>query len=209
MVPQLTFWVQNKLKNSYLAKNRDSLRFDDFSIISSNCLGGIIYKDLGLPYKTPLVNMFMYCDCFVKMMADFKSYMEADLTFANQSKYVSPDQITYPLGILKDIEIHFVHVKNTSDAMSSWNRRKTRINYDKMIVMMCERDGCSEDAIRKFDQLPFEHKICFTVREYPFARSAVKIPGSILFKEIPPADQLAGIAYSTTDIIGYINRACE
>jgi uncharacterized protein (DUF1919 family) len=209
MVPQLTFWVQNMLKNNYLAKNRASLRFDDFSVISSNCLGGILYKDLGLPYRTPLVNMFMHCDCFVKMMSDLPGYMEADLTFTNQSKYVPTEQITYPLGILKDVEIHFIHEKDTSDARDSWNRRKSRINYDKLIVMMCERDRCSEETIRKFDQLPFEHKICFTVRDYPFAKSVVKIPGAILFREIPPADQLAGIAYTSSDIISFINRACE
>ena len=48
--------------------NRDRLKYDPdnpFSIISSNCVGGVISHDLGLRFESPTVNLFFYPDSFL------------------------------------------------------------------------------------------------------------------------------------------------
>jgi uncharacterized protein (DUF1919 family) len=206
LLAKVTFRLQAMQKSAYLAKNRSRLKCDDFAVISSNCLGGILYKDLGLPYQTPFVNMYMFPECFLKMMGDFQTYMQHELLFTGESKY--PVKVDYPLGVLNDVEIHFIHFKTTEDVIRKWNERKDRINYDKIIPMMCERDGATREAIEKFDKLPYRNKLCFTMQHYPHLKSVVPLGGSLFYRETPPADQMAGFAYVKADIIGFINRTC-
>lgn len=43
---------------------RFRLKNKDFSIISRNCIGGVMYHDLGLKCTSPTVNLFFYPDDF-------------------------------------------------------------------------------------------------------------------------------------------------
>jgi uncharacterized protein (DUF1919 family) len=208
LASKILFRWQKMRKVSYLDKNRSKLKCDDFTVISSNCWGGILYKDLGMQYKSPFVNMYMFCDCYVKLMADLKTYMNFPLRFIDASKYLPGVAIDYPLALLNDVEIHFIHFKTREDVLSRWIERKSRINYDKIIAVMSERDGASMEALEKFDRLPYSNKLCFTMRKYPSLTSVVPLPGSLFFSETPPADQIAGVTYTKTDIIEYINRTC-
>lgn len=199
--------TQSILGERYLKKNRLNLRVDDFTVISSNCWGGILYKDLGLRYQSPFVNMYMFCECFLKVTSDLPKYLSQPLIFIESSKYLPGKKITYPLGLLGDAEIHFIHSDSKDEMKERWNERVKRVNYDKMIVAMTERDGCSPELIQRFDNLPFEHKFCFTVGSYPTVKSSINLPGGWLMSEAPPADQIAGITYVRTDIVNYINNA--
>ena len=207
-IPKLIFRIQDMMKSSYLEQNLDALKCNDFTIISSNCWGGILYKDLGLPYQSPFVNMYMYGDDFVKMVSDLRHYLEFELRFINKSKHIPDKKIDYPLALLKDVEIHFIHFKTREAVIEKWQERMKRINYNKLIFVMSERDGATERTMERFDQLPFENKICLTVNEYPQIKSAVKISLAFLFEVAPPADQLAGLSYSKVDVVKYINRTC-
>lgn len=39
-------------------KNRSLLKNRDITIISANCVGGVIYHDLGLAFNSPTINLF-------------------------------------------------------------------------------------------------------------------------------------------------------
>ena len=93
----------------------------NFSIISNDCWGGSVYLDLGLTYSSPTVNLFIYSSCYIKFIKDLERYISLDLEFVDKSKYdVSNEHRKtknkyYPIGILDDIEIHFLHSKDNID----------------------------------------------------------------------------------------------
>ncbi len=198
---KLIYRWQLLLKTYYLHFNSSKLQVKDFTIISSNCWGGIAYQDLGLSYKTPFVNMFIYPACFVKLARNFSEYIQIDLVISNKSKYF-PEESTYPIGHLKDVEIHFIHYSLNESVIDKWNQRKERINYDKLLFVLSERDNCTLKDLNEFEELPIR-KIIFTAKEYNL-KSSYKIIS--MNSEVLPADIIMGFTYMKVDIISFLNN---
>jgi uncharacterized protein (DUF1919 family) len=139
----------------------------DFAIIAANCWGGEAYEELGRQYNTPFVGLFVHAPCYVRILGNLPEYLGADLSFTNKSRYL--DQISYPIGLLKDAEIHFVHYRSEGEAREKWMRRLARMprNPAKLRVMMCDRDHCTGAELDLFERLPFPHKVAFTARPFP------------------------------------------
>lgn len=148
----------------------------DFSIISNNCWGGFIYQHFGLEYTTPTIGLFIYENDYVKFCKDLKYYLSLELEFieVTQSKYydkVTENQtkeITYPIAKLGDIEVFFMHYHSVEEAVEKWERRKNRINFDRLLVKMSERTDSNSDTIKSFCELEYNNKICFTHNKYDF-----------------------------------------
>jgi uncharacterized protein (DUF1919 family) len=164
----------NYLYCSYLQK---SLVNRNFTIISNNCWGGSVYEDLDLEYLTPFVGLFIYAPCYIKLLSDLKYYLSLDLKFRNESIYPEAGKIllenNYPLGVLGDIEIHFLHYTTGDEAYIKWNRRKARISFENIFVKMCDRDLCNDMYLKTFDNLPFKKKIFFSSRNISDIKSLV------------------------------------
>lgn len=203
----LLYRHQNWLKKKYLRSNLQHLRVRDFSIVANNCWGGIVCDDVGVQYRSPFVNMFMYADCYLKMLEDLNHYLSSELKFANTSSYF--DQLpAYPVGLLRDAEIHFIHYKTNEEAADGWQRRKMRINPDRLMVVLSERDGCSESHIKRFDALPYREKLFFATRPYDLKTTKV-VASNFWNRTVPPADQMAGLSYVKLDLVSYLNNLYE
>ena len=155
----------DRLYTKYLRYRNNNKKF---TIISNNCWAGGVYEDLQLPYQTPTVGLFFYAPCYIKFVRDLKQYMELDFTFfKDESMYSEANTFRkdrnwyYPIGVLGDIEIHFMHYKTEEECISKWNRRKTRINWDQLYVKMCDRDLCNSEIRDQFLALPFPKKVFF------------------------------------------------
>lgn len=142
----------------------------NFSIISNNCWGGGIYQELKVPYNSPTIGLYFYPDDYLKFLSDLKYYCtDAKLSFTNFSRHKNTS-VEYPVGLLdNEVEIHFLHYHSTEEAAEKWNRRKERINWDNLFVKMDDRDGCTIDHCIKFDKLPFNKKVMFTVSKLPLS----------------------------------------
>lgn len=145
----------------------------DFSIISNNCWGGFMSQYFGLRYNSPFIGLFLFAPDYIQLLSDFSNYMSQSLQFieSEDSRFVEElrKQGTfgkYPIGMLGDIEIHFLHYKNKIDAKDKWNRRRDRINYNFLIIKFCDRDLATDNLIREFDGLNFKNKICLTAKKY-------------------------------------------
>lgn len=76
------------------------------------------------------------------------------------------NEVSYPVGHLDDVEIHFIHYKSFKEAKEKWEERSKRVNFDKILVMATDRDGMgSEECMKAFDKLPYK-KIMYTSKEY-------------------------------------------
>ena len=54
---------------------RAKLRNREFSIISQNCIGGVIYHNLGLEFSSPMINCLCKGENFVRLCANAERYL--------------------------------------------------------------------------------------------------------------------------------------
>ena len=90
----------------------------------------------------------------------------------------------YPVGFLGDVEIRFIHYGTFEEAVWKWEERKKRINWDNLFIAGVEKDGCTYETIRRFQQLPYKNKVIFTHVRYPEFPSAYYIKGFEEEKEV-------------------------
>jgi len=161
----------------YRLRLKARLRNKDFTIICNNCWAGSVYEDIGLPYNTPTVGLFFYAPCYIKFLENIKHYLETPLTFKEISFYSLANKRRkkkkYPIGVLDDIEIHFLHYESNEEALEKWNRRKKRINFNNLYVSFSDVDLCTEKEMKEFDKMNFQHKVFFSAKYYPGIYSLV------------------------------------
>ena len=151
-------------------KNR-MLKNKDFTIISNNCWGGIIYRDFNLPYNSPTVGLFFMAEDYIKFIYDLRSYMNENLEFisiedSKYKNYLKKLNYNSPIGKLKDVEIMFLHYSSEEEAKKKWDRRKQRINWDNIIYKFSDQNMCTYEQLEKFSNFNAKNKICFTTRKY-------------------------------------------
>lgn len=134
---------------------------DDFTILASNCLGGIIYHCLNKQFLSPTINLRISSNEFVRFLKNLDHYLNTDIIFDHN------DNFSYPYGRIDDIYIHFNHSKTEEDAVRKWNERKKRINFSNMYVLLNDLDGVTEDDIRSLKDLPIKNIMIFTHKKYP------------------------------------------
>ena len=147
------------------AKNRSRLANTEPTVFSSNCNGGVMLHDLGLRFMSPTVNLFIKPSDYIRFLLNLDHYLYS-------AKFVEVKGAGYPVGILDDIRIDFVHYGSFEEAVSKWNSRLTRVNMANSFFMMTERDGCTYEDIVAFDSLPYENKVVFVSKPMPEISSA-------------------------------------
>ncbi len=168
------------VKKALVMNHIRGIKSRDFSIIASNCTGTLPYRFLKMPYLSPTVNLFFHAPCYLKFASNLDYYLQQELRFKSESRYkegrATHEQFErYPIGVLDDIEIHFMHYDSEDDALEKWNKRKQRINWDNLIFAFTDRDLCSYEMMQQFDKLPGT-KILLTARHCPWIKSAVHVP---------------------------------
>lgn len=156
---------------------RKSLRCKNFTIISNNCIGGVICEALGQEFTSPTINLYIRPKDFVKFCADLRRYLSLPL----QELPFHPE-IGYPLAsIAGEITLYCKHYRTFEEAREAWIRRTGRIDWDHLCLMMTDRDFtppfslkdaaefCGENVLQAFDSLPCPDKVCF-VKEAEFSR---------------------------------------
>ncbi|MGM9535383.1 MAG: DUF1919 domain-containing protein [Intestinibacter sp.] len=164
ILKKVYYKVLNLLRRNYNIiyekKLRKKLKNQDFSIICSNCIGGIIYHRLGKEFLSPTINLWLHQDDFLKFVLNLKEYISKDLIFV-ESEY------DYPVGLLDDIKIYFNHSKTEEEARLNWDKRKKRINYDNLFIIMYDRDEITKEDIKKLENVDCKNKIVLSDKEYP------------------------------------------
>lgn len=54
---------------------KKQLKSTDFTIISNNCWGGMIYESYNLPKESPTVGMFFMARDYIEFLSDLKGYV--------------------------------------------------------------------------------------------------------------------------------------
>ncbi len=146
---KITRWIYCKI-------NRLRLKNNNFSIISKNCVGGMIMEDLHLPFTSPTAGISIPSPDFIRMCENLKEYMNMEIV------ELEDNSVKYPVGLLGDVRLDFMHCKTFQEAVEKWERRKKRINYDNLFFCMVERDDCNEELLERFSRLECKNKVWFT-----------------------------------------------
>lgn len=148
----------------------------DTSIISSNCFAGRVMQDLGMQYNTPTLGLWFMPDDFPKFCSNLSFYLNAEIVSLEHSKNdlgewkrTHPRKHPYPVGKLGDnIEIHFLHYYTEEEAFNKFRRRSQRVNMDKIILIAFEQNGCTENDVKAFNDLPSKNKLFFCSTPYNY-----------------------------------------
>lgn len=161
-----SYWRSRLLKEDiHILKNKK------VTIISQNCYGGIFSHDYQIEYLTPTINLYFSVPDFVKFCKNIGDYINLSL------KEVKQDEYSYPVGILGDLTIHFVHYNSFDEANKKWVERCARIDLNNLYFMMSDRDGCTNEDLLEFDKLSCRNKVVFVREPRPEIESALYVPG--------------------------------
>lgn len=145
-IPNLNFEAYIRLKNSRL------------SIISNNCWGGIVYRTLGLECLSPFKNLAVWDEDYIKLLKRLKYYMECEPHFDTMNVDIHSKK-EYPVLLLDDVRIQCNHDTEPETAISNWQRRRDKINWENLLVEMYTEDVRVEKQFLELKQ--YKRKICF------------------------------------------------
>ena len=170
--------LRKSIRYNIKRKNRKKLNNSNFTIISNNCLGGVLSHELGQRFNSPTINLYFDSKDFLKFIKNMEYYLNYEW------KDISSDKDTYPRAKIDDITLNLVHYKSFEEAQLQWNKRKARINYDNIFIIACQRDGWTKQQIEEFDKLHYKNKVIFTTEEMQNYESAYHIPNTDCGNEI-------------------------
>lgn len=140
--------------------NRARLQNDNFTLLTSNCIGGLIYHELGKKFLSPTINTRMDSPDFIKFVSDIRWYLNQKLQFTDSEEQ-------FPVAELGDIKIFFVHYKTEEEAEQKWKERKERINWDNIWIMTNDADGVTVKDIEKLKSIDYAKGIAlFSSQKY-------------------------------------------
>ncbi len=181
--------IKLKLRNAYIkitSKNRKKkIKNTNFTIISNNCWGGIVYESYNLPKNSPTVGMYFMAEEYIKFVSNLAYYtQECKMSFispesARHKDFYALDNRfgSYPIAIIGDVEIALLHFHSEAEAIDKWERRCKRINWNKLLVKMNDQNGCEHKHAEKFMNLPINNKLFMSVRN-----DFLDIPGVTFLK---------------------------
>ncbi|GIU70317.1 MAG: hypothetical protein KatS3mg002_1553 [Candidatus Woesearchaeota archaeon] len=174
----------------------------DFTVISNDCWGAEIYKDTNLPYLTPFVGLMIMAPCYIKLLQNLELLKTEPLKFTENSKYPLNISKKYPIGLIKDIEIHFLHYADEAEAASKWERRVKRMNWDNLFIKFDgSKDFATPELVKKFDELPYKNKICLVNEKEAHLNSVIKIS-----EWNPDGKLMYRFCQKEFDVINWINN---
>ncbi len=152
------------------AKMRNELTNKTPTFLCPNCIGGLLFHDLGLQFRSPTVNLMMYQTDFLKFVLHMDDYLGQELQFFEHPEY------KFPCAHLGDITIHFTHYQSKEEAAHAWYDRSKRIDINNMFVFLEERDGLTKEDIVQLGAIHARGLVVFTAHAYPDIPYALQIP---------------------------------
>lgn len=161
---------KEKYEQYYYGKLRKMLKNKDFSLFSPNCYAGIIYHRLGLEFKSPTINMFFPVKKqYLKFVSNIKEYLEYKLVFIQDEKYKCP------VAMLGDVKIVFNHDKDKEVILKNWKRRKQRVNYNNIFILLDDIADIEYGDLVKFNQIQCAGKVIFSANTYENIDNVIQI----------------------------------
>lgn len=151
--------------NLYLKYLRRRLKNHDFSLLTNNCVGGVICHNLNMPFLSPTVNLWMPVNDFLCFLNDLPYYLNCPVEEMHE------DGISYPIGLLRHgeetVRLYFMHYDSFAQAVEKWSVRAKRVDFNHLYIILdypANSSSLEQQAqVKKcFDSLPYSHKVMLT-----------------------------------------------
>lgn len=159
--------IRSKRRSNLRSKRRSKGKSSkQICIVSNNCYGTKYYHQNKLQYNSPFIGIFLYSECYIKLLENFSKYMKQKPKPCSQSKYGDKK---YPVMKIGDIEVHCLHEKDIQECIDKWQRRKKRmLSLNKCHIKMCDHDKYEDDFGKRFVRLRFKKKKLFLSKKNYF-----------------------------------------
>ena len=203
----LKFFIKpyyRKLKSLLKFSRRRGLYCEDFSIISNNCCGGYVYQYYGITYNTPTEGLYFITKDYIKLIERPEFYFNHDVLLIDpqESKLAQRGKdITYPVGIIDDIEVYFMHYPDPSEALKKWKRRSSRINFKKVFYLLTETELMNDDDLSSFVELMSSKQlngVCLTLKDY-------QMPYTLFIPDVPKDKVTNNVSWTPNTIINSLD----
>ena len=152
---------KNPIAVARRAKMRKQLHNTAPTFLCPNCIGGILFHDLGLQFQSPTVNLMMEQRDFLRFVLNLDHYLSQPLVFFEKPGYACP------CAYAGDITIHFTHYHSAREAEEKWRERSKRINRENLFIFMSERDGITKEELMQLDAVKAKGIVVCTAHDYP------------------------------------------
>ena len=162
----------NDYLNEVLFQSRNKNK--NFTLIARDCVGGVLYHQLGLKFLSPTINLFFVPEDFNLFCLNLPEYISSELVELKDSG------VDYPVGLLspsngpslKTIRVDFMHYESFEEAKMKWEERKKRINWDNIFIVstFCypiEIATFSEKLVKDWNQIKYK-KVMLVDKKYGF-----------------------------------------
>jgi len=196
------FILCRKIKNK---RKKARLKNNDVTILCSDCIGGLIYNDFNMRFNSPTINLYIKPSDFIKFCKKLDFYLDSELKYKENKNHI--------VGMLADIEIHFLHYKTFEDAKNKWLERSKRINKDNICVILTCKDGYTLKDIKSFDKLNYKNKVVFVPKKYNNFDSSFYIKNSEENSEIKflgtKVNHFGKKLIDNYDVVSFLNKCKE
>lgn len=191
------------MAQSYAILNRTRLTDNDVTIISNNCWGGNFERHMGRGYSSPFVNLFIYADCYLKIISSIEKYVNCSPLVDRASRYRG-GTLSYPIIHLIDVELHCIHYVDDDVALANWLRRAQRMKMCNMFFVFSMRDGATSRHAEIFLSSAEPNRLMFSYESSADPRQ-VRLRYGSSRGQVGPADIIAGPSYWNSNIVSRLN----
>lgn len=198
----------SKINRKHIVKEyKRNNKIKKCTIISSNCVGGMVSHDLGLRFDSPTINLWFDAASFITYVENLEKYISTPF-----KKLEFDSAKGYPIGYLDDnIKIHFQHYKTVQEAEKKWMERSKRIDLNNLCVICTDRDGMTDDLLLRYLKLPYKKVIFVGHKKMILTEECIYIPGFENCESLPDLTSWAdarGHRYYDKyfDIVKWLNK---
>lgn len=188
VVHKLSAIIMPLPRKLHVCRLRKRLKNSTPTIISSDCVGSVIYHDLGLQFRSPTINLAIPGEDFLIFVQNLDAFLSAEVEEDIQA------QKPYPVGKLQHngmtVQLQFIHYVTFAQAKAKWDERRTRVDFSNLYVIQNLPQCPCAEHLQAFDSLPYKNKLLITnsnptnspnIVALPIFDNPKYIPGQILF----------------------------
>lgn len=79
--------IRERARASVLRSSRERLVNTSVTVFSSNCFGAVVCHDFGMRFNSPMVNLFMMPDDYLRFLNNLKYYLSLDVIDGGTSEW--------------------------------------------------------------------------------------------------------------------------
>ena len=171
MIRKLKKYFNNIYRRKFI--NTHDLKNFDFTLVCNNCLGGFMNKDFNLRFNSPFINLFIRDEDYVELLNkdNFKLFLNEPIV------EVKDKSVPYPVGKIGNIRLDFMHYKSIEEAITKFEQRRSRMNFDNLFFIMTCVHQIDDKLINRFEEAHFKNKVIFVNKPNDKYKSAFYIKG--------------------------------